>query len=337
GSAVFVFGSMRQELTPPEDRAAISIRVSAPPTVSLDFTQTQMQKIEDLVQPLVKSGEVKSIFSVSGFGSNTSSGFITLTLAPWDQRVRSQQAIAAQVNQLLQFVPGVRARIIQANSLGIRGGGNGLQFAVAGSDYTELAATAQKIVDQMSQDPKFGRVTMGYSATTPELTVGIDRDKASALGIDINGLGTTLQAMIDGTQIGQVFVGDQAYPVRLASTSQPINDPTDLESIFLKTKDGKYVPMSSIATLTEQPIAPQLTREQQRRDVSVTATLDGGYALGDAYQRVLQIAAPLLSGGDSILPLAEAKTIGDSNYGLAITFGFAVLVVILVLSAQFES
>jgi len=256
GSALFIFGSIRQELTPPEDRAAIMIRVSAPPTVSLDFTQTQMQKIEDLVQPLVKSGEVISTFSVSGFGSNTSSGFITLTLAPWDQRTRGQQAIAAQVTQMLQFVPGVRTQIIQANSLGIRGGGNGLQFAVAGSDYTELATTAQKIVDQMNQDPKFGRVVLNYTATTPELAVSVDRDKASALGIDINGLGTTLQAMIDGTQIGQVFVGDQAYPVRIASTAQPINDPTDLESIFLKTKAGRYVPMSSIATLTELPIAP---------------------------------------------------------------------------------
>jgi HAE1 family hydrophobic/amphiphilic exporter-1 len=337
GSAVFVFTSIRQELTPPEDRAAVLIRVSAPPTVSLDFTQTQMQKIEDLVQPLVKSGEIVSTFSVSGFGSNTSNGFMTLTLAPWEERAHTQQQIAAQVNQLLQQVPGVRATIIQANSLGIRGGGNGLQFAVAGNDYNELATTAQKIVDQMSLDPKFGKVTLNYSATTPELNVSIDRDKAAALGIDINGLGTTLQAMIDGTQIGQVFVGDQAYPVRILSTTQPVNDPTDLENIFLKTKDGKYVPMSSVATLTETPIAPQLTREQQRRDVSVTASLDGGYALGDAYQRVLQIAAPILPANDSILPLAEAKTIGDSNYGLAITFGFALLVILLVLSAQFES
>ncbi|HVY50138.1 MAG TPA: efflux RND transporter permease subunit [Devosia sp.] len=337
GSAVFVFGSIRQELTPPEDRAAISIRVSAPPTVSLDFTQTQMQKIEDLVQPLVKSGEVKSIFSVSGFGSNTSSGFITLTLAPWEQRVRSQQQIAAQVNQLLQFVPGVRTFLAQSNSLGIRGGGNGLQFAVAGNDYGELAATAQKIADEMSKDPRFGRVTVNYSATTPELTLSIDRDKAAALGIDINGLGTTMQSMIDGASVGQVFVGDEAYPVRMLSTTSPVNDPGDLENIFLKTQDGKYVPMSSIATLKEAPIAPQLTREQQRRDVSVSASLDGGYALGDAYQRVLQIAAPMLPKGDTILPLAEAKTIGDSNYGLAITFGFAVLVILLVLSAQFES
>lgn len=336
GSSLFVFGSLRQELTPSEDRAAISVRVSAPQTVSLDFTQTQMQKLEELFQPLVKSGEVKSIFSISGFGSNTSSGFITLTLAPWDQRARSQQAIVADVNQLLTQVPGVRASINQANSLGVRGGGNGMQFAVTGSDYGDLAATAQKIADEMGKDPKFGRVTVNYNATQPELTLTIDRDKAAALGIDINGLATTMQAMIDGASAGTVFVEDASYTVRMVSTNSPVNDPSDLEGIFLKTKDGKYVPMSSIATLTEAPIAPSLTREQQRRDVSVSAALDG-YALGDAYQRMLAIATPLLPAGDTILPLAEAKTIGDSNYGLAITFGFAMVVVLLVLSAQFES
>jgi len=337
GSALFIFGSIPQQLTPPEDRAVVLIRVAAPPTVSLDFTQTQMQKIEDLVQPLVKAGEVKSVFSVSGFGSNTSNGFLTLTLAPWDQRTRSQQQIAAQINnEILQQVPGVQATLIQPNSLGIRGGGNGLQFAVAGTDYNELYDTTEKIATLMQADPKFGRVTVNYNPTNPELTVSVDRDKAAALGVDINGLATTLQAMIDGAQIGQVFVADQAYPVNVMSTAQPVNDPSDLESIFVKTQDGKYVPMSSLATLTEAPLAPQLTREQQRRDISVTATLDG-YALGDAYNKVLQLAAPILPSGDSILPIAEAKTIGESNYGLAITFGFAVLVILLVLSAQFES
>jgi len=334
---VFASGILRQELTPPEDRSIISISVNAPNTVSLDFTRTQMQKIEDLVRPYRESGEVTSIFSVSGFGSNTSSGFISLTLAPWEERTRTQQQIAAEIQQLLVQVPGVRAGIRQGNSLGIRGGGSGLQFAVVGDNYQTLATTANAIKDELEKDEKWGRVSVNYETTQPQMTLTIDRDKAAALGIDITGLGTTMQAMIDGTQIGQVFVGDEAYPVRLVSTKQPVNDPSDLESIFLKTKDGKYVPMSSIATLKEAPIAPSLTREQQRRDVSVTASLDGGYALGDAYQRVLQIAAPILPPGNSILPLAEAKTIGDSNYGLAITFGFAVLVILLVLSAQFES
>ncbi len=337
GSSWFVFTSLRQELTPTEDRAAINVRVSAPQTVSLDFTRTQMQKLEELFQPLVASGEVVSMFSISGFGSNTSSGNITLSLAPWDQRARSQQQITAEVNQIALQVPGVRVSVGSGNSLGVRGGGSGMQFAVAGSDYADLADTAQKIADAMMEDPKFGRVTVNYNATQPQLTLIIDREKAAALGIDINGLATTMQAMIDGANAGSVFVEDASYAVRMVSTSSPVNDPSDLENIFLKTTDGKYVPMSSIATLTEAPIAPNLSREQQRRIVSVSASLDGGYALGDAYSRMLTLAQPILPEGDTILPLAEAKTIGDSNYGLAITFGFALVVILLVLAAQFES
>lgn len=337
GSAWFVFGTLRQELTPPEDRASLFIRVTAPNTATLDFTRTQMQKIEDLVMPLRQSGEVKSIFSISGFGSSTNSGFLVLTLAPWEERHRSQQAIAAQVNGLLQQVPGVRASISQANSLGIRGGGSGLQFALLGDDYATLAKTAADIQTELSKDDKWGRVTLSYETTQPQLTLSIDRDKAAALGIDINGLGTTMQAMIDGSDIGTVFIKDSSYSVRLVSTASPINDPGDLESLFLKTSDGRYVPMSSIATLTEAPIAPSLGREDQRRAVSITAALTDGFGLGDAYNQAVEIARPLLPPGVTIAPLAEARTIGENNNGLLITFGFALVVILLVLSAQFES
>ena len=334
---VFASGILRQELTPPEDRSIISISVNAPNTVSLDFTRTQMQKIEDLVRPYRESGEVTSIFSVSGFGSNTSSGFISLTLAPWEERTRTQQQIAAEIQQLLVQVPGVRAGIRQGNSLGIRGGGSGLQFAVVGDNYQTLATTANAIKDELEKDEKWGRVSVNYETTQPQMTLTIDRDKAAALGIDINGLGATMQAMIDGSDVGTVFINDASYSVRMLSTASPVNDPGDLESIFIKTSDGRYVPMATIATLTEAPIAPSLGREGQRRAVAVTAALTDGFALGDAYNEAVQIAQPLLPEGAAIIPLAEAKTIGESNYGLAITFGFALVVILLVLAAQFES
>jgi HAE1 family hydrophobic/amphiphilic exporter-1 len=336
GSAWLLFGQVRQELVPTEDRAQVSIRVSAPQTVSLDFTRTQMQKIEDLLQHYIDNGEAESIFSISGFGSNTSSGNVTLTLVPWDKRTRSQQQISNEISTLLQNVPGVRASIGGSNSLGIRGGGSGMQFAVVGPSYDQLATTAQQIADKLGEDPQFGRVTVNYNATQPQLTLSIDRDKANAIGVDINGLATTMQAMIDGANVGSVFINDSSYSVRMLSTTSPVNDPSDLESIFIKTRDGRYVPMSTIATLTEAPVAPSLNREQQRRAVSVSASLDGS-ALGDAYAAMLKVAAPLLPEGYAILPLAEAKTIGDSNYGLAITFGFALIVILLVLAAQFES
>ena len=335
--AVVTFGTLRQELTPPEDRAAVRMSVTAPSTVSLDFTQSQMQRIEDLIQPLRDSGEVISTFSVAGFGSNTSRGFMSLTLAPWESRTRTQQQITDQVNGILQQVPGVRVTTFAGNSLGIRGGGNGLQFAIIGDDYAPLADTAQKIADQMNADPRFGRVVVNYDTTQPQLTLSVDRDKAAALGIDINGLGPTLQAMIDGDQIGNIFADNTTYPVVLVSTTNPVNDPRDLENIFVRTTDGRYVPISSIASLTESPIAPSLEREQQRRAVSVTASLTPELALGDAYNMVLDMSKTALQANQTIIPLAEAQTLGVNNNGLVVTFGFALIVVLLVLSAQFES
>ena len=168
----------------------------------------------------------------------------------------------------------------------------------------------------MEEDPRFGRVNVNYNTTQPQLTLTIDREKAAALGIDINGLATTMQAMIDGAQVGNVFINDESYTVRMVSTSSPVNDPGDLESIFLKTADGRYVPMSTIATLTEAPIAPSLGREEQRRAVNVSAALDG-LALGDAWTQAQAIAAPLLPEGTAIIPMAETKTIGEANNGLA--------------------
>jgi HAE1 family hydrophobic/amphiphilic exporter-1 len=337
GVAFTLFHTLQQELTPTEDRASIGLRITAPSTVSLDYLQTQMTKLEELMQPLKDSGELQSVFSISGFGSNTSSGFMVLTLAPWDQRHRSQQQIVADVYKDIAQVPAIRAFVQQPNSLGIRGGGQGLQFAVIGDDYTKLYNTAEKIADKMKANPAFGRVTVNYDPTQPEVTLNIDREKASQLGININDLTGTLQAMVDTYQVNTVFANDTTYPVDLTSTTNPVNDPHDLENIFVKTSDKRYVPISSIATLSEAPVAPSLERDEQRRAVSVQATLSDTLALGDAYQQVLEFGKPLLGTDQSIIPLAEAATLGENNYGLAITFGFALVIILLVLAAQFES
>jgi len=334
GSAFFVYGQIRQEITPPEDRSTVSINVSAPNTVSLDFVRTRLGQVEAMLQPYLDSGEATSLFVLSGWGNG---GFMTLTLAPWEERTRSQQEITAEVTGLMTQVPGVRASIRQGNSLGIRGGGSGLQFAVAGSDYGVLAETAGTIADALEADGRFGRVSVNFDTTQPQLTLTVDRARADALGIDINGLATTMQAMIDGTKVGNVFINDTSYSVRMVSTTNPVNDPRDLETLFIRTGDGRYVPMSTIATIREAAVPPSLRREGQRRAVSVSASLEEGLALGDAYAELQRIATPLLPEGTSILPLAEAKTLGDANNALFVTFGFALVIILLVLAAQFES
>ncbi|MBW7923041.1 MAG: efflux RND transporter permease subunit [Rubellimicrobium sp.] len=333
-SAFFVYERLPQEITPPEDRSVISVMVSAPSTVSLDFVRTRMGQVEQMLQPYLDSGEATSLFVISGFGNG---GFMTLTLAPWDARARSQQEIAAEITGLMAQVPGVRAMIRQGNSLGIRGGGSGLQFAVAGADYAVLAATAQRIADALEADGRFGRTSVDFDTTQPQMTLSIDRTRAESLGIDVAGLATTMQAMIDGAKVGDVFINDASYAVQIVSTTHPVNDPHDLETLFLRTGDGRYVPMSTIATLTESAVPPSLRREGQRRAVTASASLEDGLALGDAWAELQRIAAPLLPEGTALLPMAEAKTLGDSSNAMFTTFGFALVIILLVLAAQFES
>ena len=335
--AFLMYGSIRQELTPREDRAVALMRVRAPQGVSLQYTQSQMKRIEDGVQPLVRDGEIRNIFSISGFRNTSNSGFMVFTLAPWGERSRSQDQIVKDIQSVANKVPSVRAFAIQPNSLGIRGAGNGLQFAVVGNDYDQLSKEATGIMQAMEKDPRFGQVRLDYETTQPQLSVSIDREKASDLGIDITGLGNALQAMVDQRKVGTVFVKGKSYDVDLVSSTTPINDPTDMENIFVRTGDGRMVPMSSIATLKETAIAPDLSREDQLRAVGVTASLTPALALGDAYQKVQALAAGRLKAGDHIIPLAEARTLRENSHGVAVTFAFAIAIIFLVLSAQFES
>ena len=329
--------TLKSELTPTEDRSMVMMRVAAPQGVSLDYAQQQMKRVEDKLRPLYDNGEIVNIFSITGQGSSVNSGFMVLTLARWSERERTQQQIVADINAAVRTIPSINAFAIQPNSLGIRGAGNGLQVALLGNDYTRLGDAALKLQRTIENDGRFDTVRLNYEANQAQLSVTIDRDRASDLGIDITGLASALQAMLEGTSVVDIYVEGQAYPVILSSTTNPINDPMDLENIFLKTGDGKIVPMSSIASLEEKAVAPQLSREQQLRSVTVTVGLKDSMALGDALAIVEQMAEPLLPPGARVVPMAEAATLNENASGLMITFGFAIVIIFLVLAAQFES
>lgn len=336
GAAFGAFSLLKQELTPTEDRAAAFLRITAPQGVSLEYLGDEMRKIEALIQPLRDAGEIENTFSIAGQNGNTNRGFMVLSLAKWKERQRSQQEIVADVSRLVRDIPGIQVFAAQPNSLGIRGAGNGLQFAVVGSSYSELGTTAAKIVSELEKDPRFDRPRLTNEPTQPQLAVSIDRERASDLRIDISGLAEALQSVLDGYKVGSVYIEDRSFDVKLVATINPINDPTDLENVFLRTGDGRFVPMSTIAKLTEVAVPPALTREQQMRSVAVTAGLRADFALGDAYKVAQQVAAPLLPPGYRLIPLAEAATLGENSASMMVTFGFALLIILLVLAAQFE-
>ncbi len=332
-----LFGQVRHELTPQEDRAMVMMRLSAPEGVSLDYTRDQMQRVEENLQPLRDSGEIASIFSISGYGSTTNSGFMVLTLAPWGERERTQDEIVQDINAAAQKVPALRGFAIQSNSLRIRGAGNGLQMAMVGSDHEKLTQASIQLVHKMEDSGLFDTPRLSNEPTQAQLSVVIDRERASDLGIDITGLSAAMQALLEGRSIVDVFIDGEALSVELTSNTQPIDDPTDLENIFLKAGDGKIVPMSTIATLTEGAVAPELNREQQLPSVSFSGNLNDGVTLGEAITAVEEMAEPLLPAGARLMPLAEAATLEENSSGMLVTFGFAIAIIFLVLAAQFES
>ena len=336
-AAWLAFGQVKQELTPKEDRSSVFLRVQAPQGVSLDYTTQQLRRIETLIEPLRRSGEVISTFASGGQGGSTNSGFMVMSLAPWDERERNQQEITEDIMKLVAEVPGVRTTAFQPNSLGIRGAGSGLQFALIGNSYAELGAAAEAMLAEMEKDPRFLQPRLTNERTQPQLFVELDRRRASDLGINIGGLDQALQAVLDGRKVADVFLEDRSYAVKLVSTSNPINDPTDLENIFLRTADGRFVPVSTIATLVERAVPPSLAREQQQRSVSLSAGLSGDFPLGEAYAEAQRIAAEVLPAGSRLIPLAEAATLGETSRGMLTIFGFAIVIILLVLAAQFES
>ena len=335
-TALLVAGGIRQELTPREDRAVALLRLSTAQGVSLAYTSEKMQQIEEAVLPLREAGEITNVFSITGFGADNV-GFMVFTLAKWDERSRSQNDIVNDINSSLRGLVGVRAFAIQPNSLGIRGAGRGLSFAITGASYEQLAEVSEKLVAEMQRNPAMGQVRLEYETTQPQLFIQINREMASDLGVDISGLGNALRAVLDGRSIGSVFIEDQSIDVQLLSTSDPVDDPGDLANIFVQTRGGLMVPMSSFVTLEERAVAPELDREGQNRSVEIAASLSDTLSLGDALAEVERLAEGILAEDNRIVPLAEAATLNETNAGLFLTFGFAFLVVLLVLAAQFES
>jgi HAE1 family hydrophobic/amphiphilic exporter-1 len=325
-----------EELTPTEDRGFIPISVSGPQGVNVEYMDLNMRQVEAAALPLMERGEVANMFLIAG-NNNSSSGFVLLTLAPWEERARSQQDITKELNAKLQKLPGVQVFTRVPNSLGIRGGGQGLQFAITGTDYDELAEQANVVKAAMEGMPEFQTVRLNYDTTQPELSIAIERERAADLGVSVDTIGATLATLLDGRTMGEYYIDGDAIPVRAQAPDGLIDDPSDLEHVYVRTAGGRMVPLSSFVTMSERAVAPELGREGQRRAVPLTATLAPGVDLRQAMDALQALADRTLPASMGVHYMGEAAALDETSSGVAITFVFALIVVLLVLAAQFES
>ncbi|MBN9017364.1 MAG: efflux RND transporter permease subunit [Rhizobiales bacterium] len=337
GGAVLAYELLPQQLTPQEDRGAVIISLSTPQGSTVDYTQGQMALVTQAVQPLLKSGEATNVFSVSGNFGSANSGFMFVTLAPWGERARSQQVISAELAAKVRAIPGAVVSLRQPNSLGIRGGGQGLTFAVTGTDYDTIAKAATDLIGTLSADPAFSSVQLNYDLNQPQLSVNIDRDRAADLGVSVADIGTIVSTLLAGADMGDFYIGDDKINIRARAPDGMIVTPNDLENVQVRTAGGVMVPLSAVVTVSEGSTSPTLARQSQRRAVPITATLAPGVDLGSAIGILDRVAAERLPAGLGIVYTGEAATLNETSSGVLVTFGFAVIIILLVLAAQFES
>ena len=334
--AVMVFALLPKELTPAEDRGRVFTIVLGQESANFEYVDRKVLEIETRLQAFVDSGEASQLMSINGVGGSNRS-FVILRLPDWSERDYSQQDVERRVRATISDLPGVRFIVAGGNSLNIRGGGQGLGFAVVGNDYAETAEAVDALGAILTEGPLFDDVRLGFETSQPQITVEIDREAAASFGVPIEAITTTLQAMADEYQATQIFVGDDIIDVLISAAGEPVNDPTDLANLFVRTDAGAFVPLSSVASIREVAVAPSLSREERRRAVPATASLADGVRLGDAVEVLRRIAAETLPDTMSLILTGEAKMLEENANATLLVFAFAGLIVFLVLAAQFES
>lgn len=328
--------TLSSSITPNEDRGFFLIQASGASDTTLEYLDTQTAQVEDILTPYRESGEISSVQSIIGIGGGTRA-FIIVRLPDWNERDRSQQEIIADISSQLATVPGISVNARSTNSLNIRGAGRGLQFAVSGNNVDDITDAAESLVAVMADDDAFINPQLSSDTVQAQFELRVDKDMAGVFGLTEAEITQTISAMVQGTVAVSVFNNDNETDVNVVPGGQPIDDVTDLESIFLQLPSGAYAPLSAAATLVPMVSQSSISRQAGSLAVSVQANLNTGVDLGTAMSQLSAIAGENLPDGMKIIFTGEAASLDDSQAGMYMVFGVAFIVVFLVLAAQFES
>jgi multidrug efflux pump len=338
--AVALFVSLPKELAPVEDRGVVVVTISAPEGASFAYTREHVLKVEEIFWPYVERGDAVTVFaSMGGWArppvSNTANVF--LRLAPWHQRTVKQQQLTAEIFPKVAAIPGVRAFAVNPGSLGSRGFQAPVQLVLQGPDYDTLAQWRDAVTERLRALPILVNIDSNYKETKPEMRVEIDRRRAADLGVSIATIGRTIETMLGAREVGTYVERGNEYKVILQAEAADRVTPHDVQNIFVRTGAGALVPLSNLITISERARPQSLNREDRLRSITVTASLAPGVSLGEAITAVQEAADAVLPPDARTAWRGQSREYLEGSSALYVTFGLALLIVFLVLAAQFES
>ncbi len=337
GSATYFYSLIDNELMPNEDRGIVRIFARGPDGVGLNFMDRQAQQMEALLLPYVNGGDVDSISTTVGQW-DPNLVFITVRLTDWGSRSKSQQQIISEINGPVSEIPGAPGRAFGSNSLNLRGQGGGLEIALTGETYEQIFVAAQQFARVLQQRmPEVGFPRVGFQPTQPQLRVNIDRKRAEELGVPLNDISSTLRAAINGNDLVDLNIGDQAVPLILMAERSQIKDPSDLSNLYVGSSQGALVPLSSLASISEEGVSAELERRKQRRAITINMQQPEGIPMEQVVATLRELAEQELPSNINMILLGEAEAYEETEREVMLTYILALIIVFLVLAAQFES
>ena len=339
-SAVF-YMLVPKELAPAEDRGVFFVSVNGPEGAGFDYTVKQMEQVQAQLMALrEKSQSIDRINAVvpGGFGPSEEmhTGRATVLLKPWKDRDMDTTAVVEETRKLLSKIPGVQARPQQPTGL-VRGRGQPVQMVLQGSDYNELVQWRDRLLKRMEENPNLTGPDSDYKETRPQLRLDINRERAAALGVSNQEVGRTLESLLGSRRVGTYIENGEEYDVIVQAAAEQRRSPSDLLAIHVRTGGGQLVPLASVLDVRELAEPGSFNRFNRLRAITVSAGLKPEANLGKELDWLRKVAKDELPGTVQIDFKGDSREYLQSGQAVMITFALALLVVYLVLAAQFES
>lgn len=330
----FLWPAIPSEMAPLEDRSRVNISSTAPEGTSFDYMARYADEISKLIDSLVP--EQKGTMENVGRGGTNGASF-NIMLVDADERGRTQQEIADALNGEVAKMTGARSYVTQQQTFGGGRGGLPVQYVIQAPTLDDLKEVLPTFMAEVSQSPIFSASDLNLKFTKPEVTVDINRDKASMLGVSVQNIALTLQLAMSEQRIGYYIMGGKQYQIMSQFDRGSRSRPTDLASIYVRNDQGNLIQLDNLVSLSESSMPPQLYRYDRFVAATVSAGLAKGFTVGQGIAEMDRIKENVLDTRFKTTLTGTSKDFVESTSSLLFAFALALVLIYLVLAAQFES
>ena len=340
---VVVKSNIQTELAPLDDRSIIRVTASAPEGISYDYMEKYMGSVSKLINDSIPEKQVALTITSPGFtgSGSANSGMIRIKLTEPNERNRSQKEIAEFLTQKLKDYPAAKTFAVQEQTISAGGGGakSGLpvQYVIQAPNFDKLKAALPKFVEEVSKDPTFMGFDVDLKFNKPELIITPDREKAKSLGVSVADIAQTLQLSLSGSRFGYFNREGKQYQVIGQFDRENRDEPLNLSSIYVRNNQGELIQLDNLVQVKESVSPPQLYHFNRYKSATVSAGLAPGKTIGDGIDAMDKIAAKVLEPGFTTALNGPSRDFAESSSNIMFALGLALVLIYLILSAQFES